>query len=153
MSLLYVQNIVPWRKVESWKCIHCGKCCSNLDVPVTYEDEKRLKKYGDVFTRGKIGLYLRKVGKNCIFYQDGDCKIYTDRPEACRRYPFYFRYFGSDEALFTIGKTEIYVYVDLECNGVGKGGNVEEAIKEILKSLIVGCKCSSNPTALKFIQR
>lgn len=135
MSLLYVQNLVPWREVEKWKCIHCGKCCSNLDVPVTYEDEKRLKKYGDVFTKGKIGLYLKKVRGECIFFRDGRCKIYSERPEACRRYPFYFRDSGDDSALFSVREVKIYVYVDLECNGVGSGKDVEKVIGEILKCL------------------
>ena len=129
-------QLIPWKNVEKWMCIRCGKCCSNLDVPVTYEDEKRLKEYGDVFTRGKIGLYLKTVGGRCVFFRDGQCTIYNKRPEACKRYPFYFRCFGDDDALFCVGDVRLYVYIDPECSGIGRGENVERVIVELLKSTI-----------------
>lgn len=59
MNMSFGVNLLPWRRVK--RCIRCGKCCSSLDVPLTYEEEERLRKYGDVFRRGKIGVYLRKM--------------------------------------------------------------------------------------------
>ena len=130
-----MQNLIPWRRIKKWGCIRCGRCCSTLDIPVTFEEEERLKKYGSVFKRGKIGLYLRKKRGKCIFFKKGSCKIYEERPEACRRYPFYFRDLGEDEALFVKGEFRIYVYVDKECRGIGKGKNVEEVVEEIIRPL------------------
>jgi len=123
-------NLLPWRKVKRWVCIRCGRCCSSLDVPLTYREEERLRKYGDVFRRSKIGVYLKK-DDYCIFF-DGKCEIYVERPEACRRYPFYFREKGDDEAFYRYNSEKIYVYVDGSCSGVGKGEKVEKVIQRLL---------------------
>jgi Fe-S-cluster containining protein len=134
--VLITEELVPWRKVERWVCVRCGQCCNTLDVPVTFEEEDRLRrKYGNVFKRGKIGLYLKKKNGRCIFFKNGVCKIYDDRPIACRKYPFYFRSSGEDSALFEYNGLKIYVYVDKNCKGFGKGRSVEEVIKDILSQI------------------
>lgn len=89
-----------------------------------------MRKYGDVFRRGKIGVYLKKNGW-CVFF-DGKCRIYHERPEACRRYPFYFREKGDYEALYQYNNEKIYVYVDGNCSGVGLGEKVEKVIQRLL---------------------
>jgi Fe-S-cluster containining protein len=121
-------GLIPWRLVKRWECIRCGWCCRNLDVHVTVYDEERLKKYGDVFWYGKIGVYLKKVNGACIFY-DGLCKIYPERPRACIFYPFYFLKRGEEIAKF--GK--YYVYVDRNCRGIGRGRRIEEVLKELVR--------------------
>ncbi len=130
-------DLIPWRRVKRWSCVRCGKCCSFLDVPLTYEEEGRLRKYGDVFRKGRIGVYLRRYPKKdgcCIFF-DGKCKIYHERPEACRRYPFYLREKGEDEALYHYESGNVYVYIDRSCSGVGLGEKVEKVIQRLLKDL------------------
>ncbi len=126
-------NLIPWRLARRWTCVRCGWCCCSYDVPVTFDDERRLRKYGDVFWRGKVGLYLKRIDGKCVFYDNGKCLIYDERPIACRRYPFYFRRNGEELARFG----DIYVYVDANCRGVGKGRRIEEVLKE----LFIGVPC------------
>lgn len=121
-------DLIPWRTAGRWKCVRCGWCCCNYDVPVTFEDEERLKKFGDVLWRGKIGVYLKKIDGKCIFYNDGECLIYEDRPIACRRYPFYIRRQGDYLAKFG----NVYVYLDKNCRGIGKGRRIEDVLNELL---------------------
>ncbi len=123
------ENLIPWRRVKRWECIRCGWCCKNYDVPVTVYDEERLRKYGDVFWRGKIGVYLKRVNGVCIFYDGSGCSIYDDRPKACRLYPFYVMKRGEEEARFG----NLYVYLDKNCRGIGRGRRVEDLIPEIIK--------------------
>ncbi len=125
-------KLVPWKSVSGWRCVRCGKCCSELDVPVSDEEENRLKKYGNVFRRGKIGVYIKKVNGRCVFLRNNQCAIYDERPKACRRYPFYFRKKGDENALFIFKGKRFYVYVDADCKGLGMEGDVEEEIKRIL---------------------
>jgi len=109
-------QLIPWRELKGWNCIHCGRCCRSYDVPLTPEDEERLKKYGSVFRKGRVGLYLKKKKGKCVFRRD-KCRIYTERPVACRLYPFYVRFECSKDAYFN----GYYVYIDAECRGVDKG--------------------------------
>ena len=121
------KDLIPWRVAGRWKCIRCGWCCNNLDVPVTIYDEERLRKYGDIFWKGKIGVYLKKINGRCIFYKDGECLIYEERPKACRNYPFYIRKQGDELARFG----NVYVYLDKNCRGIGKGRRIEEILNEL----------------------
>ena len=118
---------IPWRRVEKWKCVRCGKCCEELDVMVTSEEEKRLRKFGDVFRRGKVLVYLKKIDGRCIFFRSGICAIYPERPMACVKYPFYFRSTGGEESYFG----GYHVYVDSNCPGVVLGHPTESLIDTI----------------------
>jgi hypothetical protein len=104
---------------------------------VTYDEEKKLRKYGDVFRAGKIGLYLKKLNERCIFFNNGKCLVYPERPEACRRYPFYLRESGDERALFVGHGKEFYVYVDIDCEGIGRGEKVERTIERLINRLLV----------------
>jgi hypothetical protein len=90
-------------------------------------------KYGDVFRRFKIGVYLKKEGY-CIFY-DGKCRIYAERPIACRKYPFYIRLKGSKEALFEFDCERYFVYIDKTCRGIGVGFKAEKVIRDLIVEL------------------
>jgi hypothetical protein len=128
-------NLIPWKKVRGWSCIHCGFCCSEYDIPVTLEEEERLKKYGNVFKRGKIGLYLRKKRGTCVFRSKIGCRIYKDRPMACRKYPFYVKQQGNEDSLFIHDGMEHHVFLDARCSGLGRGDDIEEEIKKVLQVL------------------
>ncbi|WP_457591067.1 YkgJ family cysteine cluster protein [Geoglobus sp.] len=125
-------ELVPYRRYERWACIHCGFCCSEYDVSLGYEDEKRLRRFGNVFHHGKIGVYLKKKNGKCVFRKNR-CKAYRFRPNACRKYPFYFRNEGSEESRFEFGGKVLHVFVDPKCRGLGKGERVENAILRILR--------------------
>ncbi len=126
-------NFLPWRYAGKWTCIRCGKCCSELDVPVTYEEELRFRRFGKVLFRKKVGVYLRKVNGRCIFLDENNvCRIYPIRPEACRRYPFYIREKGCSDASFHVGGKVVYVYIDPSCPGIGRGAEIEKAVEDVL---------------------
>jgi Fe-S-cluster containining protein len=77
-------------------CLDCGNCCKSLGPRLTDADIRRittvLKVKPSEFTSG----YLRLDEDNdyvfrqmpCVFLsEDNYCKIYNDRPRACRDYP------------------------------------------------------------------
>ena len=91
---------------ENFRCIRCGNSC-RLIVKVSASDLKRISQAPHVKrTKFKMADYaepdafdpatgnhaLRHVNGGCVFLgQDGTeatCKIYEDRPEICRLYPF-----------------------------------------------------------------
>lgn len=122
-------DVVPWTYVDRWECVRCGWCCRNLDVSITIYDEIRLRKYGDIFRKGKVGLYLKRINGACVFYDGKNCRIYDERPRACIFYPFYILKRGEEIARFG----RYYVYVDKNCRGMGKGRDVREVITELIR--------------------
>ncbi|RLF11215.1 MAG: YkgJ family cysteine cluster protein [Thermoprotei archaeon] len=79
-----------------FKCIRCGKCCLNTEMPLTEEDIARLEALGYIrrdFARVEEGLIkLRNVDGHCFFYNPElkACMVYENRPEGCRLYPFIY---------------------------------------------------------------
>ncbi len=135
--MLPQENLIPWRRVRRWECTHCGYCCEEYDVPLTFEEEEKLRKFGGVFAKGKIGVYLKKMGGTCIFRRNGRCAIYDFRPIACVRYPFFFREDGCEEAKFVFDNREFFVYLDKNCRGIGRGKRVEEEIKRVIERVLL----------------
>ena len=71
----------------------CHSCCLNTEMMLTEADIKRIESLGyEGFYVEKDGfLVLRNVNGRCIFLgDDGLCRIYENRPEGCRYYPFVF---------------------------------------------------------------
>lgn len=124
-------ELIPWREVRDWKCIRCGKCCRELDVMVTPEEEARLSRYGEVFNRGKILVYLKKIDGSCVFFKSGVCMIYPKRPMACVKYPFYFKSSGEERSRFA----GVHVYIDSACPGV-VFGNPSESLVSVIRELL-----------------
>jgi len=110
--MIELESLIPWRRVRGWKCVRCGFCCSTYDIPVSIDEEVRLRKYGNVFRKGKLGLYLKRKKGVCIFKAKWGCKIYDERPLACVLYPFYIRNTGEEEAKFTYNGVVYFVYLD-----------------------------------------
>ena len=91
-----------WTK-ENFKCDrYCGECCKKTLVEVSGKDITRIKKSGynenEFLMKGPFNekrLFLKKDEKGwCVFLEkdkDGKytCKIHKDRPEVCRKYPFF----------------------------------------------------------------
>jgi len=126
-------QLLPWTKVERWACIHCGFCCSEYDIPVTPDEERRLRKYGNVFKRSKIGVYLGKKRGMCVFRGDDRCRIYDERPMACRKYPFYIKQKGDEDSLYVYNGKVHHIFLDSKCKGLGRGCEIEEQIRQILE--------------------
>ena len=83
-------------------CKQCGKCCKAYTVKLSGSDIERIKKAGykkedfaekDDFdvTTGKYAL--KRENNQCMFLIQVDdkyfCQIYENRPEICRKYPFF----------------------------------------------------------------
>lgn len=117
-------------RVESeirFKCLeNCGKCCTDLEIPLRDEDVARIEELGystwefvdyeKTFYRGDkfLGYALKKrpFDGACIFLdpETKRCRIYDHRPLACRLYPFIFVKHGN--------VMEIYVKEDSFCPGI-----------------------------------
>lgn len=84
-----------------FECVRCGACCRNY--PVTEEEKTRLYSLANEEQKVKLDKQL-KLQKNgywlvlswCPFLDKGDydngilasCTIHTQRPQACRDFPF-----------------------------------------------------------------
>lgn len=73
-----------------FQCQRCGKCCQEgVGVALWAHEFQRLKK----MMGGKIYKHITTIGDwyalklPCVFYKKGKCKIYDNRPIACRMYP------------------------------------------------------------------
>jgi Fe-S-cluster containining protein len=86
-------------KKKEFRCNRCGKCCSPI-VTLSEDDIETIKQLGfneKDFTMEDPFDSSKKVLKNernrCIFLEMEDgksrCKIYSNRPEICRKYPFF----------------------------------------------------------------
>ncbi len=109
---------VPWRRVASWHCDACGKCCEAYRVKLTAYEYLKLKHTG--FVEEKLGkFYIRKISNKCPF-QVGNLCILQNRlkPIACRLFPFTIRKEGRKDALFEYKGEEYYVYIDTFCPNV-----------------------------------
>ncbi|PLJ78619.1 YkgJ family cysteine cluster protein [Infirmifilum sp. SLHALR2] len=86
----------------------CAKCCRNAVVPLLRGDYERLKaRLGDVegYVEWVEGVpVLKRVNGACVFLEEatGRCRVYEDRPLACRLYPL----------VYTPGK---WVHADPRC--------------------------------------
>lgn len=83
-----------------FKCIRCGKCC-RMSVYVTPTDLQRWKNkerwdiISDLVWEIKEGrkvnpllMIKRKENEECIFLEGNVCRIYEDRPETCKWFPY-----------------------------------------------------------------
>ena len=77
-----------------FKCLKCGLCCLETEMPLTWDDIRRIENLGyslkDFAVKNEDGIYvLRNVKGACFFLDKGSklCKIYPYRPMGCRIYP------------------------------------------------------------------
>ncbi len=129
---------VPWKEVRTWRCIRCGKCCNIFSIPLTLGEAFNItRKYGPVVVnKGGKFLLISKFNGDCIFLERRNgrayCTIYPERPFVCRIYPFYIklrplRKSKKSEALYECEDgLEVYVYLDMTCEGIEKGGHFIE---------------------------
>ena len=80
------------------ECTRCGMCCTGIGeqyaVYVTHEDMERLSKvvpnfreYYIMYYPGEGEVLKWTPGGECIFLEDGGCRVYDERPIQCRRGP------------------------------------------------------------------
>ncbi len=75
--------------MDGFVCKRCGFCCQ-LDVRLDNEDILRLEKEGEkdfVIEKNNMKI-LRQKKSICMFYEKGNCLVYSGRPGICRSFPF-----------------------------------------------------------------
>ena len=73
----------------------CSQCCYETEMVLTFEDRKRLIKAGHnpsnflLNRKDTDGFHqLKNVDGKCYFLsKEGQCTVYTIRPDGCRLYP------------------------------------------------------------------
>jgi hypothetical protein len=133
---------VPWRKISSWYCSACGECCFQYKVPLRFYEYLKLRNTG--FVEEKVGkFYIRKIGRQCPFQIGRLCSLQgSNKPIACKLFPFSILKKGKEEALYEYQGKEIYVYVNTSCPNVilGKTRNMMEKLVNEAAQLYFGEK-------------
>lgn len=132
------ERLVPLEN-HRFCCTQCGECCRSRNVPLTMEDIKRMQSVRDpaefivIFGERKLVLDRREWDAGCVFLNDTSCTIQKEKPLICELYPVCI----SDKALLESAptkladSTDMYLYVDVSCEGVGKGELIDvEWVKE-----------------------
>jgi hypothetical protein len=126
---------VAWRRVSSWYCSACGKCCLQYRVPLTAYEYLKLRNTG--FIEERLGkFYIKKIGRHCPFQVGRICSLQGEnKPLACKLFPFSIQKKGEEEALYEYRGNEVYVYVDCNCPNVIIGGNrsIEVLVSEAVQ--------------------
>jgi len=61
----------------------------------------------------KIGIEARSVSHDCVFWGEGGCEVYEDRPVQCSTYPFWASILASEDS---------WTEESRWCPGIGRGG-------------------------------
>ncbi len=77
-------------------CSNGGRCCSSFDrinAPVLNNEEmikiREILNSNNFYEIVDKKIYIMKLNNNkCIFWRNGRCSIYKNRPLDCRLYPF-----------------------------------------------------------------
>ena len=128
---------VPWRRVASWHCSACGKCCRVYRPKLTAYEYLKLKPTG--FVVEKAGrFYIRKIGKKCPFQVGRLCSLQNNlKPLSCKTFPFVIRKRGEEEALFEFDGEEFYVYADTFCPNLTIKRDTRPAITELVREAVM----------------
>ncbi len=121
-------------------CTGCGECCRGPSgyVWVGMNDIETMAEAMKMSLDGFGRKYLRRCGTrmalvdgpdgNCIFLNNGKCKLYDARPIQCKTFPWWPENMKSEEA---------WEMLKLDCPGVGKGRTHSAAtIDKALASLV-----------------
>jgi len=139
---------VPWKYVESWNCLACGRCCKGYDVALRFNEWVNIiRTYGAEFTEPRIDkLCLRKkYDGTCVFlYNFLDrwwlCGLQHMKPNACKLWPFKIlgepRYGRPQEASFTMREKTFFIYVDPQCMGIRWGAPTQEFTQKTLPEFV-----------------
>lgn len=78
--------------MQRGSCSGCGECCTHVvfAVPTLGEDDKKYYEYHKVEMFDNGGKTYLKITCPCGHYdkKTKKCKIYDERPNACRRFPW-----------------------------------------------------------------
>ncbi|MCL2333549.1 MAG: YkgJ family cysteine cluster protein [Candidatus Methanoplasma sp.] len=134
---------------DNFPCEMCGKCCRQPNILVLPEEVDRISSAAKIPLHEFVSKYLVRTSDGrmlfaktdpCAFLSvDNKCKIWKDRPEVCRDFPYAVSMFMSrvyialtDENADIIKLTE-YMDETWPCTKVIRG-TVSEKINEARKS-------------------
>ena len=127
--------LVPWRRVASWHCEACGKCCMEYTPKLTFYEYLKLRNTGFVIEKSGR-YYIRKIGNRCPFQAGRLCRLQSKmKPLSCRLFPFSIRRRGEGEALYEYMGEELFVYVDTFCKNV-RLGKATRGLEEIVRDAV-----------------
>ena len=111
-----------------FECTRCSKCCRHDPgfVFLSHDDIRRLLKTTKMNKDDFMETYCRVVNINgfsrlslkekdnydCVFWEEGGCRVYAKRPLQCRSYPFWSHHLVSRQT---------WDDMSLECPGVNRG--------------------------------
>ena len=112
------------KSILKFKCLKekCpNNCCTfGLPVVITSKDNQNLISQ-TIFFGGKQLKIVKQNKNGCIYFKNGKCIIYKQRPLACKIYPFYLSPGGK-------------IFYDKNCPGIDHGGIVDiKKIKKIIQ--------------------
>jgi len=82
---------------KTFKCERCAECCIKYIVKISKNDIEKIKKlgYSEFVEKDEhiSGFVLKKNDEQCVFLLRDNkgvysCKIYENRPDVCKMYPF-----------------------------------------------------------------
>lgn len=137
----------PWRHVESWSCVLCGRCCKGYEVTLKFNEWANIvRTYGAEYTEPRIDrLCLKKnYDGTCVFlqkfYDRWTCGLQHLKPRACKLWPFKIyrepKYGRPNEASYTRWERRFYVYVDPLCMGIKWGSPTKKFIYKTLPEFV-----------------
>lgn len=105
---------LPWYKEGlRFGCTGCGKCCTGAPgyVWVTEEEIVAMAEELSMPIEDFVRQYVRLVGDDlslreievdgeyaCVFLRGNKCSVYQNRPEQCRKFPWWPRHLESRQA-------------------------------------------------------
>lgn len=130
---------------DTFPCEMCGKCCHQANIMVLDEEVGRIaKRLGTAETEfereylyRENGRWLFKKSDACRFLRkDRRCRIWSDRPQICRDFPYLVSKFMSRVYLSIVNDVPVdlsYMEDDWPCTPIIKssvGDMIEEAKKK-----------------------
>jgi len=138
---------IPWRYVESWNCIACGKCCMGFEVILSFPEWVNIiRSYGVGVTEASINKFhlKRRSNGSCIFlckyFDQWLCGLQQMKPTACKLWPFKIlsrpEFGRPEEASYNYKNQRLYVYVDPLCIGIRWGNPDQLFIHKTMTELV-----------------
>ncbi|MCK5114799.1 MAG: YkgJ family cysteine cluster protein [Phycisphaerae bacterium] len=124
-----IENLkdAPWYIAGlAFECTECGHCCAGPEegfVWATNEELSAIAKFmkmsDKAFHEKYVRAYYRRTSliektdsKDCIFLENGKCRIYSVRPTQCRTWPFWTS---------NISDPEDWSEAAMRCPGINRG--------------------------------
>lgn len=126
---------------DSFPCEMCGKCCHQANITLMESDVDRIaghlgterERFIEEYLYRRDGIWLFKKSGGCRFLaKKNKCRIWSERPEICRDFPYLVAKFMSRVYLSIVRNTDIdlsYMEDDWPCTPKIKR-SINEAIEK-----------------------